>query len=107
VTFSAGKYKEMTGFTLPSVYLLSSSCLSNDDYTSDDSLHEPVFQDTLPSLFDKDFLQSSMLIDSSSERKAFFEDLKEQVAKVESEDRAKHSKKKLRKGGSVNLWSKR
>lgn len=34
-----------------------------------------------------------MLIDSSSERKAFFEDLKEQVAKVESEDRAKHSKK--------------
>ncbi|XP_020620757.1 uncharacterized protein LOC110058449 [Orbicella faveolata] len=96
VPFSAGKYKEITGFTLPSVYLLSRSCLSDDDNTSDDGLHESVFRDTLPSLFDEDngdFLQSSMLIGSSSERKAFFEDLKEQVAKSETEDAAKHSTK--------------
>ena len=40
-----------------------------------------------------DFLQSSMLIGSSRERQAFFEDLKEQLAKLEAKDRAKHSTK--------------
>lgn len=94
--FSASKYKEITGFTLPSVYLLSRSYLSDDDKSSDESLQESVFRDTLPSLFDEDkdyFLQSSVLTGSSSERKAFFDDLKEQVAKSEAEDKAKHSTK--------------
>lgn len=60
---------------------------------------------TLPSLFDEDngdFLQSLMLIGSNSERNAFFEHLKEQVAKSETEDAAKHSTKE-----ATNLWSKR
>jgi len=90
VPFSAAKYKEITGFTLPSVYLLSRSYLSDDDKSSDESLQESVF---LPSLLpedNSDFLQSSMLIGSSSERNAFFEDLKEQLAKSEAEDKAKH-----------------
>ena len=94
--FSAGKYKEITGFTLPSIYLLSRSLLSDDDNASDDSLHESVFRDTRPNPVDDDnahFLQSSMLIGTSSERKAFFEDLKEQLAKSEADDKAKHSTK--------------
>ena len=37
VPFSAGKYKEITGFNLPSIYLLSRSYLSDDDNSSDES----------------------------------------------------------------------
>jgi hypothetical protein len=73
VPFSAEKYKEITGFFLPSVYLLSRSKWSDDDNASDDGLHESAFQGTLPSLFGEDngeVLQSSTLIGSSSERKA-------------------------------------
>ena len=41
--FSAAKYKELTGFTLPSLYLLSRSKSSVDDDSSDESLKESVF----------------------------------------------------------------
>ena len=36
--FSVGKYKEITGFTPLSIYLLLRSCLSDDHNASDDSL---------------------------------------------------------------------
>ena len=109
VPFSAGKYKEITGFTLPNVYLLSRSYLSDDDNSSDESLQESVFRDTRPSLFDEDngdFLQSSMLTGSSSERQAFFEDLKEQLAKSEAEDKAKHSTKEAEERKQRELMEK-
>lgn len=80
--------------------------MSDDDNTSDDSLDESVFRDTLPSLFDEDngdFLQSLMLIGSNSERNAFFEHLKEQVAKSETEDAAKHSTKEATKRKQCKL----
>ena len=73
------------------------------------SLQESVFRDTRPSLFDEDngdFLQSSMLTGSSSERQAFFEDLKEQLAKSEAEDKAKHSTKEAEERKQRELMEK-
>ena len=60
------------------------------------TVSKSVFHDTQPSLFDEDngnSIQSSMLIGSGSQKQAFFEDLKEQLAKSEAEDKDKHSTK--------------
>ena len=78
IPFSAQKYKELTGFTLPSLYLLSRSKCFVDDGNSgtDTNLYEPVFEITPIDDDGNDFTsQSSTLIGSSEERRAFFQNL--------------------------------
>ena len=99
IPFSAQKYKELTGFTLPSLYLLSRSKCSIDDGNSDTDtcLCEPVFEITpiddegndVPS-------QSSTLLDSSEERRAFFQELEKQASESAAVDIAKEAERQAK-----------
>lgn len=99
IPFSAHKYKELTGFTLPSLYLLSRSKCSMDDDNSDTDTYlcEPVFEITpiddegndVPS-------QSSTLLGSSEERRAFFQELERQASESAAMDIAKEAEREAK-----------
>ena len=87
--FSAERYKDLTGFALPSVYLLSRSKQSVEDDNSDDEhLLKPVFESSCVE-DTKELSEPSALIGSSSERKAFFDNLEQLVAESAAIDTAK------------------
>ena len=89
VPFSAERYKDLTGFALPSVYLLSRTKQSVEDDNSDDEhLLKPVFESSCVE-DTKELSEPSALIGSSSERKAFFDNLEQLVAESAAIDTAK------------------
>lgn len=93
VPFSAERYKDLTGFALPSVYLLSRSKQSVEDGNSNDEhLLKPVLESTRVE-DRKELSKPSALIGSSSERKAFFDDLERLVAESAAIDTAKQKAK--------------
>ena len=92
--FSAERYKSVTGFALPSIYLLSRSKESVDYNDSDDDLVRPAFESTSNDESENVF-QSSALIGSSSEREVFFNDLEQQVAESAAADKAKQAAKEM------------
>ena len=91
--FSAAKYKELTSFTLPSLYLLSRRKSSVDHDSSDESLKESVFGKISYEQENEVASQPSALIGSSLERKAFFDDLQRQVTESAAVDAAKETAK--------------
>ena len=84
IPFSPKKYKEVTGFTLPSVYLLSRTKSSVADDSSDEGLTQPVFEGDQQD-------QASALIGSSVDRGAFFAELERQVSESATIDAAKEA----------------
>ena len=84
IPFSPEKYKEVTGFTLPGVYLLSRTKSSVDDDSSDEGLTQPVFEGDQQD-------QASALIGSSASRSAFFAELERQVSESATIDGAKEA----------------
>ena len=101
--FSAAKYKELTGFTLPSLYLLSRSKCSVDDDSSDGGLNESVFGKIRDEQDNEIDSQPSALIGSSLERKAFLDDLQQQVSESADIDAAKEAAKEAEENERLAL----
>ena len=95
IAFTPEKYKPVTGFTVPSIYLMTKETfpvsISDDDESSSEDF--PTMSEIITSTPEQQDRHST-LIGSSEERQHFFNQLTEEVALSEVLDREKESKQK-------------